>query len=183
MNDFIYYVISGFVLMILPVAFIGGVWLRGFFMPYIKVKASAGKRVLVKIRTILRDYYAVGEIIDGSLKFKSANKNSRTLILPTDKPTIYKSFNVNCIDVDEEKNCIYTLDAKGVSGYDAEKYDDLILRALLKPALHSQMLKIIVVLIVLIIIGIIAVGAMQYQTYQVVTLLNSAKVGTVGAFA
>ena len=67
--------------------------------------------------------------------------------------------------------------------YDAEKYDDLILRALLKPALHTKILTIILILVVLCLLGLLVVGAFEYQIYNVVSALGSAKVSSVGVFA
>lgn len=39
-------------------------FLRGFFWKYFKVRTSFGKNVMVKVRTPLRDYYAVGWVED-----------------------------------------------------------------------------------------------------------------------
>lgn len=180
-TEYIYFVISGFVLLLLPLFFIAGVWLRGFFTPFLKVKASAGRLVLVRVRSQLRDYFKSGEVIDGTLKFKSANGHSRTLNIP-DYPVFYKAYNVTCIDVDEKKNAIFMLDAKAISGYDAEKYDDLILRALLKPALNNKKLIIIIALLALLIVLAFAIIGLQFQTYKIVGAGTSA-VGQIGGFA
>ena len=148
-------------------------------MPYLKVKASSGRLVLVKVRSKLRDYFKAGEVIDNTLKFKSANKHSRTLNLP-EQNAFYKAFNVTCIDVDESKNAIYTLDNGAVTGYDAEKYDDLILRALLKPALNNKKLIIIMLMVALVIFLAFGIIGLQYQIYKIVSVGQT--VGTVGGF-
>lgn len=137
---------------------------RGFFFAWLKVKTSAGRKVLVKIRGMVRDYYKAGEIIEGFLIYKiQGSKDKRRIVIAED--CLYRTFQVVCVDVDETKNAVMKRDYSAVTGHDAEKQSDYIERALKKPVLFNieQYLKII--MIVCIIIGIIALLSvfLQYQ--------------------
>lgn len=61
------------------------------------------------------------------------------------------------MDVDEETNEIITPTGKKVDTYDAEKYEQLITRALYKPALMDKNEKIMLLMIAVCILGIIII--------------------------
>ena len=61
------------IVFVLALAFIGFLQ-RGFFWPFIRVKVSFGKYVLIKIRAINRDHYRMGEINEGFLIYKHTRK-------------------------------------------------------------------------------------------------------------
>ena len=149
---------------------IAAILLKGFFMKYVKVRLSFGKFILVKIRSPLRDYYGVGWVEDSFLVYKRRKNNIRILI--TDK-IFYRSLGVTWVDVDEEINAACTVDYTGVAGYDAEKYDDLLTRALMKPSIKSNFEKIVVAILVgtLILCGAAAyLSYLGYNNTQIITL-------------
>lgn len=160
--DFWYFLVSGFLLMLCPV-FLIAFWQRGFFGAWYKTKISANKKVLLRIRSRLRDYYSSGFIKDGALTFKDSTKAQRTIIVPRNTEVFYRSFGVVCVDVDEERNCLFKLDGSGVTGFDAEKFDDIIQKALQKPSALDR--KILIVLIC-VIVGLLLSLFSIYFTYQ-----------------
>lgn len=139
--------------------FMAGILLKGFFWNYIRVRLSFGKFILVKIRSPLRDYYSVGRVEEHFLIFKRRGNNIRILITAK---IFYRSLSVTWVDVDEELNCACTVNYEGVTGYDAEKYDDLLTRALMKPAIKSNFEKIVIGMLALV---IVLAGAAAYLAY------------------
>lgn len=142
---------------------VAGILLRGFFWKYIKVRLSFGKYILVKIRSPLRDYFSVGRVEDSFLVYKRRKNNIRILI--TEK-IFYRSLGVTWVDVDEEINAACTVNYEGVTGYDAEKYDDLLTRALMKPAIKSNFEKIAILLLCGILLGSLAAAYLSYLGYN-----------------
>jgi len=145
--------------------------LKGFFWKYVKVRLSFGKYILVKVRSPLRDYFSIGRVEDSFLVFKRRKNDIRILI--TDN-IFYRSLAVTWVDVDEEINAACTVDYKGVTGYDAEKYDDLLTRALMKPAIKSNFEKIVIGMLLL--IGVLALASvyLSYIGYDKIITLQPA---------
>lgn len=144
---------------ILVIAYMLLAWMMsGLLGPYIRVKTSRGKYVLVKIKTITQDYYRHGKLDKGFLVFKDMMKDERRIRVPSSMKAIYRSMGVNIIDVDDEKNAVNTIDYSAVMGFDAAKYNDLYLRALYKPSLFDKKEKILLALVVVIAI-VVAIEA------------------------
>jgi hypothetical protein len=143
------------VVMILTIFFLGFLQ-KGFLFKFIKVKLSFGKYVLVKVRSVIRDYYAVGEIMEGNLIYK-VRKNEKRLSIPDNKP-FYRSIGVMWVDVDEEKNAICKADYSTTDGYDAIKINNLLKRALTSPVISSNKDKIMFAMLIglCIVVGIVA---------------------------
>lgn len=147
-----------FFFLVLILAMVGAIF-KGFFWKYLKVRMSFGKYVLVKVRASIRDYFAVGRVEEDYLIYKRRGAEIRILI--TDN-IFYKSLSVLWVDVDESLNAACKVDYTGVKGYDAERFDDLYTRALMKPAIKSNFEKIII----LICLGsLVAAGAAAYLAY------------------
>src|SRR4030042_1490743 len=121
----------------------------GFLTKWFKVKSSRGKFVLLKIRTIAGDYFSHGIIKDGFLVFKARTGQKRMSIGNQYQTAIYRSMGVSVIDIDDEKNGFVLHDWSKVSGFDAEKFEDLYTRALMKPQLMDKNTQIILVILVL----------------------------------
>lgn len=132
-----------------------GWMMAGLLMPYLKVKTSRGKLILVKVKSITQDYYKPGKIDKGFLIFKDKAKDERRIKIP--QGAIYRSMGVNVIDVDDEKNAINKIDYSVAEGFDATKYNDLYLRALYKPSLFDKKEQILLALVVICLIGIVVV--------------------------
>ena len=148
---------------------------RDFFFKYLKVRASLGKKILVKIRAVNRWYYEVGEINEGDLVFGS--KKQRKRINNTKDNYFYRSMGIAWVNIDEEKNAILEPNLTGVTGFDAEKQESLLVRALYKPSLDDNKEKIILILLVL---AIVAAGISAYFGYNVLNQLEVLK-GTLNA--
>lgn len=134
---------------------------NGFFWTFIRVKASRGKKPLVMVHGILDKYYKIGEFEGNILKWKDKEKNKRSL--QVQKNDVYRSIGVNCVEVDDEKNAVITKDFDAVPGFDAVKFDNLLVRALYKPSIDVPQ-KIEKVLIIIII------GALAFVAWKVMTI-------------
>lgn len=124
--------------------------LKGFFIEWWRVKRSGGSKVLVNVKNPLQNYFKVGNIDNGFLHYtarsRKDNKDPGRMICITNKTSdgysvydksIYKSFGVFCIDVDDLKGCILYRDDeqyKAVQGYNAELMDEALKTALAKPS-------------------------------------------------
>lgn len=163
-------------LVVLLITFGGiSVLLKGFFFNYMRVRGSLGKKVLVKIRSVNRDYYAQGWIEENNLVYETKlgkEKVKKILMIPEGKNPFYRSLNVNWVDVDEEKNAICFTDYTTVSGFDSVKYSHLLERALKKPVLTSSQDKIIIICL----LGLIAIGCLSlYFNYSILKEVGTLK--------
>lgn len=174
-KDFYYFVVSGFVLMLIPLGLIA--WFQaGFFFKWLKARASRGKGILIKIRGKTRDHFATGKIIGDYLLWGKKRELKRVLI---DRESIYTSWGVQVVDIDEATNNPVTVDYKVVPGFDAERYESLYIRALYRPALESQTDKILLVLLIIVIFLIVAVGFLTWNVSQQVAEFTASTVKTV----
>lgn len=122
---------------------------KGFFWKYLRARLSFGKLILVKNRSITRDFFSVGRIEEGFLLHKP---HGDTEIIPVssdkNKNPFYRALAVWWCDVDDEKNAFCTVDYSAVEGYDAEKFQSLYERALYKPQIATKKEKILIVLVI-----------------------------------
>ena len=145
---------------------------RGFFIPYLRVRSSLGKFVLVKIRAVNRWYYDVGKLDQSDLVF--GKKKERKRINNVKDIHFYRSLGITWVNIDEETNAILTPDLKGVTGFDAEKQESLLVRALFKPSLEDHRNKIIMVLILA---AILAAGLSAYFSYNILNEMGALRAG------
>lgn len=151
---------------------------RGFFFKYVKVRTSFGRLLMVKIRTILRDYYEYGWVDEGFLIYKHNKETIRIAINANDK-IIYRALSVNWVDVDEEKNAVSKTDYTAIAGFDSKKFSDLLTRALMRPALSSGQEKIILICCILgVVIGLACVY-LSYQNYAMLQQLPNTLTSSV----
>ena len=129
---------------------------RGFFINFIKTKASRGKKLLVRIRSSLEDYYTIGEVSEGILTFKDITKEQRKISV--EKGDFYRSLNINCVDLDDDTNTIIKRDGSIMNGFDAKKFNNLLVRALTKPKDLNKEEKLILILLFAIAAGVAFVG-------------------------
>jgi len=135
---------------------ISSLLLKGFFWKYVKVRTSFGRLFLIKIRTPLRDFFAVGRLRDNFLIFKLDKEERRIAINPEDK-IFYRSLSVTWVDIDEDKGAICKTDYSTVTGFDAVKYNNLYVRALTQPQISSNKDKLFIVAVIIIVV-IICIG-------------------------
>lgn len=141
--------------------------LGGLFKPYIRVRGSRGKLVLVKVKNIVSDYFVVGSINEKILNFVDRKKQNREISI-TGKEAIYRSMAVSCIDIDDEKNAVIMYNSQYVTGFDAVKFSDLHERALMKPSLIDNKQIIMIILLVVVLLGVIILGAMMFQQGKII---------------
>lgn len=150
---------------------------NGFFLVFFRVKLSRGKLLLVRVRGAITDYFRPGSIVDNDVTFLDAAKLRRIISLPKDKPAIFRSMNVNCIDVHEATNSVICKDFSNVSGHDAVKTDNLLVRALTKPMISSDLIKFI--LIAVIVAGVLAALSAFFGFNTMNLLEKSAAAGVI----
>lgn len=136
----------------------------GYLIPFMNVKMSRGKKVLIRLRKEPQDIFRVGDISEGFLIFKDGKLGERRISLSKLKGRQfkYRSMGVNIVEVDDEKNAILTPNLDGVDGFDAVKYNNYIIRALTRPNLDDKREKIMFVLAIVTVIGIIGLGVLLF---------------------
>ena len=184
MNSIISTILTYSMIIGITALYIGNFLLKGFFWKFLKVKFSGGQNLLVKIKEVNRDYYRVGKIIDGDLLYSISGKDQKRIKIPKDKAVLYKSIGITWIDVDSETNGICTVDYSAVSGYDAEKFNDLYLRALYKPKIDDNQKKLLMIMIavaiVLLVICLVNIVNISDQLGNIQGQLSNMKGSVVG---
>lgn len=179
MNDFYVFIISGLVIMTIPVLIIA--WFQsGFFLSWLNAKRSRGKRILVKLVKPIQDAWTTGYINEGFLVFGKKNAQRR-IKLVNDKTgrrgRIYRSWGVYAIDVHDELNACFDYEYKGISGFDAEAFENLLVRALYRPSLEESKEKFILIAIgVLGLLVLISLALLWSVNGQVHALANAGSI-------
>jgi hypothetical protein len=123
-------------------------WLKNFIFCWLKVRASGGSKILVRIRNDLHNYYRVGSL-DGVFLYFNARKRpdlknprKQLPICPqgSDKPMLkeclYRDWGVNVVDVDDIKECFLKYkngSYESLATGNAEAYDLAIQKAQMQP--------------------------------------------------
>lgn len=124
--------------------------LRGFLWPYLQVKMSRGKYVLVRVRGIARTYWRKGFVHESHLVYKSLSKRMKRLngASPADLQDIW---GVKVIYVDEASNAFIngeiSKSATIKTGLDSENMDDLMTRCLMRPEDADKLKQMILLLL------------------------------------
>ena len=162
MNDFALFMISYSVVLIGGFVLVN--WLsNGFLLILMRVKATRGRKVLIIVKSKLQNYFVIGKVVEGFLIFRDNacklddRKTEKRIAIPNG--TVFRMFSVNCVWFDEEINCILRPNLKGVTGFDAIKWNNLLIRALKRPTIEDSKIILIIILILLIIVvlGMIAI--------------------------
>lgn len=174
-KDFYYFVVSGFLLMLLPLGLIA--WFQaGFFTKWLKVRASRGRLSLVKIRNKLLDRWDYGEI-KGDFLIYGKGENKKRIALEDGQ--VYRCFGVTVLDTDETSNAVCSVDYKAVPGFVAEKFEDLYVRALFRPALDQDQNRILIIIAVVIIAGLAINAFLVWSVSQQISALGPATINSV----
>jgi hypothetical protein len=142
---------------------------QNFMINWYKVKRSHGSKLLVEVENPIQDYFASGNFDNGYLRYKARkradNPNPNRMISVEDvNAVVYSKFGVKCIRVDDAKNIIRPRRSdkdSSIPGYNAEKMDEAIQTALLKPNPNS-------------------VGLFDAKTWQIIVLIAFVLVIIVG---
>jgi len=143
---------------------------NGFVGTFIRVKSSRGKFALVRVNGITGEYYRAGTLDGERLRYKNRDKKFKTIIVGVDDAK--RIIGVVGFEVDDVNNSMIQKDFSVVEGNDAEKVDNLIVRALTKPTLISMNEKIILFMLVVIIIGLCGALYLGYMNSEALRGLN-----------
>lgn len=141
---------------------------NGFITKFILVKASRGKKVLVEVHAVGDIYYRTGIINESLLVYKDRQKQRKSVLV--ERGSIFYKSGLKCVFVDDVKNAILKPDFSAVAGFDAVKFDNLLVRALTNPILQNQLLKIAIVLLVVAILFLIGNLALTYSVKKAVAV-------------
>ena len=136
---------------------------RGFLFKFIKVKASMGKLVLIRVRQVSHWDYHIGKWDEQDLIF-GGKKDKKRINNITNKE-LYRSLGLNWVDLDGKTwSILPPTDTKGITGFDPEKQESLVTRALYKPPIEELKDTIIIVLIV---VAILAGGLSAFFGFNI----------------
>lgn len=142
-------------------------FMRGFLFKFLAVRASFGKKALVRVHNVTHIDYYVGRFDEGDLVIGKKDKAKRINNIQADY--VYRSMNLNWIDLDGKTWAVVKPNLDGVTGFDPEKQESLITRALYKPPIDDIKQKVIYVMI----IAAIAAGAASaYFSFQCLNSLD-----------
>ena len=171
MNQIVWTMISFVVISLIVFAF--WAWLlRGWLVPYLKVKASRGGKLLVKIRGNLEDYYKVGlHDSDGLLNVKF--KDKKTYKLDISKSAYYRTLGIVAVDIDEKSKMSIDRDYKINSTFNHELFQDILCQALENPKGMRRNEMIIMVVLILMFLVVLFVAFKVNGLGEQVELLKS----------
>ena len=152
---------------------------NGFFSKFLKVKASRGKKVLVKTKTMTDVYYTSGHIEEEFLVYADRQKEKRRIKI-SEKDT-YRAIGVSCININETKSSVIRTTGEEVSGFDAIKIENLYIRAMTRPQIKDKKEQIKTVLAILVLVAVLGFFALKLtqveeQINLIVSSLESLKV-------
>ena len=165
-------IVGSYVAVFLLATMVFNFLMAGFLKTFMVVKGSRGSKVLVQVVTVNRNYYRTGFVEDGFLVYKSATKHEKRLSIPQNVNIFYRSLNVTCVSVDEELNTIIMPNGKNVTGFDAEKYNNLYLRTLYRPSVLNPQQQIMFILAIInTILLVVTVGLLAFMIGKKIDLI------------
>jgi hypothetical protein len=144
---------------------------NGFFLAWVKTKASRGRKVLIIMRTKLSYYPAFGHVEGQTFVWKdretrkdSKNKIPKRAKLPDpNKSPFFRLFNVWVTIIDEGTSAFISMkDYSEISGYDPVLQESLIMRALQRPT-FEQNKQLIIILVLVGVVVLLLLGAAIYM--------------------
>lgn len=153
-----------------------GFYLRGWIGSYIKVRASRGGKVMVKVRNPLVDYFVVGVPEGKMVNMRLRGKRDVKLTIPD--TAYYRMLGIVCVDVDEESGAVVTRDYNIVSSYDPVVNNNLHVRALTAPKDKDKENMIVLVIVILMFLVLLFVAFKVNSLGEQVELIKSSA-GTV----
>lgn len=177
MNEVFIYLLS--YIMVFLMSFGGLQFLTGgFLLPFLKVKSSRGKKVLVWVHGIADSYFRVGFFDDEFLVFtnraKDFTKTRPTIRVKVPRGCVGRTLNVNFVQYDENTcGVINPLESfEGVTTNEPKAYDALITRAI-EAGVTDMKENIVIVLLVLVILALGFIGFMVFKNQQFIVNLAS----------
>lgn len=176
----------------LAIFFFGGIglinWLQGgLFLKFLKVKASRGRKVLINIHSQLGNTYpSIGHVEGKFLVFhtresKIFNKKNPLRIPITDNRAFFRQYGIIFAIFDEASKALMSPKLDGIKTWDPQKWGEIYLRALNKPAPEANKNIFLILILVVCIIALLVAGATYYKLQAVQNALgvlqNVASVG------
>jgi hypothetical protein len=129
--SYIFIIVGGFLL----INFLSG----GYLTKFLRVKASRGGKILVKVHNKLKTYCVLGWLEgEDLLYFDNESKRNKQKtpkrVTAKDRDIFYRFSGVWAVDVDEATNNVFKHDGSTIAGFDVIRWNNLYLRALMKPA-------------------------------------------------
>jgi len=118
---------------------------NNFLFLFIRAKGSRGKLTLIEIEGIDNITYKLGKITGNELKFKGTNKKKKTILVG--KEHVYRKLGVSAITLDEEFNAVRKTDYSVSEKFDAEAYDNLLVRGFTSPQITNNTDRIIILVL------------------------------------
>jgi len=174
-NDLLLYMASGVIILGFLVFLLNFIT-KGFFMNFLKVRGSQGKKVMISIQSATDRYYRASNFDGEKFSFKNRT-GEKCLLNNTDPRAVYSSMGVYWIDYNEVTKSIVTPEGKSYPGIDLQKMDSLLDRAIQKPAELDKRLTIMLILSIVMIILVVGLGFILFQNYQILTQIL-AKIGS-----
>jgi hypothetical protein len=194
--DVIYFLASYIAIIVIGYVFLN--WLSASFLAkFIKIKAGRGRYVMVKVHSKFRTYVVKGWLEGQDLLYNDAEsiankqKTHKRLTIPgTQKDGedfrsyFYRFAGVWACDVDESTNNIIKRDGSILQGYDAIRWNNIYIRALMKPAAEEKKSIILFVIagvcvlaLVLTIVVIVRIGKVEAAISALSTIKQAAITG------
>ena len=158
---------------------------NGFFLKFLRVKASRGKKLMVNSRERIGHDFYVANIAAGWIFFKDREnkiekaKEPKRIVLPAN--AVYRAMGIWWVNFDSEKNAIVMPDMRGVSGFDAIKWNSLLKRAMKEPKSDKKesilLLICVIGFLILIVLGMVLLNKVN----AIYALLLAAKTIPSGA--
>lgn len=125
--------------------------LKGLLLALLRVKTSRGRLLLIRVVGYVDTYFKTGYVKEEELHFK--NRERIAVALGMDRSLVYRFLGVNWVDVDEKTGRIINhVELSSYPGYSPEIQDSIVKRALYRPSLYDNKMKIILVIIILVLI-------------------------------
>src|SRR6056297_445770 len=110
---------------------------KGLIWNFLRVLSSRGTKVLIQISNPIEHYWINGiitgkDILYSDKETKKEKKPQKRLTLE-DHNIVHRIMGVNAVIIDDTKNIFLTKDLTGVSGYNSERNENLVINAINKP--------------------------------------------------
>jgi len=110
---------------------------KGLIWNFLRVLSSRGTKVLIQISNPIEHYWINGIIMGKDILYsdketKKEKKPQKRLTLE-DHNIVHRIMGVNAVIIDDTKNIFLTKDLTGVSGYNSERNENLVINAINKP--------------------------------------------------
>jgi hypothetical protein len=150
---------------------------KGFVGKYLEAFRSMGKKKLIFLRGIDSITFTIGKFDGKVLQYKNNMKVDCTIVGVPREAIQTLGFAVQLIEIDEQKNTLWTRNGDVLEGNDPVQVDGFIKRALMSPKVQD---KIVTLLIIVIILAVIAIGVSGYFGYSILSIISEkAIVGVV----